>query len=118
MEVGDWEHECCGPAIERDQAVDLGCLRVVGDDGRVRLVETHHDDAPADERVQGRVTELQVVQAGGTTRSILRVPSGGALLGDDRIDDGHLEDAWSGEPVPSDSHVFLVTVRVPGRQVR
>ena len=113
VEVGDWEHECCGPAIERDQVVDLDCLRVVGDDGRVRLIETHHGD-PADERIQGRVTELQVVQTGGTLRSVLRVPSGAALLGNVSSDEGHLEDPWTGEPVESDSHDFLVTVRVPG----
>jgi hypothetical protein len=27
VEVGDWEHECCGEAIERNQLVDFQCIR-------------------------------------------------------------------------------------------
>ncbi|SDC00457.1 hypothetical protein SAMN05660690_0149 [Geodermatophilus telluris] len=112
VEVGGWEHDCCGPAIERNQVVDLGCARWTAPDGRVRLVETHHDVDP-DERVRGRVTELRVVLDDETTRPVLRVPSGRALRGFDEDDDGHLEDPWTGELVTSESGDFLVTVRRP-----
>jgi len=113
VEVGGWEHECCGPALERGQVVDLGCLRLAGDDGRPRLVETHHDHAPVVERVQGRVVDLKAVRGGGTSRSVLRVPSGAALRGFDSSDDGHLEDPRTGAVVRSPTGRFLVTVRVP-----
>jgi hypothetical protein len=110
VEVGGWEHECCGEAIERNQLVDLHCIRWTDPDGQVRLIETHHHIDP-DERVRGRVTEIQVVQDGGTTQPILRVPSGRALRGFDDDDDGHLEGPWTGDALPSGSGEFLVTVR-------
>ena len=112
VEVGGWEHVCCGDAIERNQLVDLRCIRYTGADGRLQLIETHHDlDVPAVERVRGPVTDIQVVPDGGTARAVLRVPSGAALRGFDDEDDGHLEDPWSGEVISAESAEFLVTVR-------
>ncbi|SFO88354.1 hypothetical protein SAMN05660464_1395 [Geodermatophilus dictyosporus] len=110
VEVGGWEHECCGPAIERDRVVDLGCTRWTAPDGQVRLVETHHH-VEHDERVRGRVTGIEVVLDEGTVQPVLRVPSGRALLGFDDDDDGHLEDPWTGVVVATGSTDFLVTVR-------
>ena len=119
VEVGDWEHDCCGEAIERNQLVDFQCISYKGPDGHMRLSETHHGglDVPADERVLGRVTEIQVVQDGGTTLPILRVPSGRALRGFDDEDDGHLEDPWTGDVITSASRTFLVTVQTTGQQL-
>ncbi|MGY2083918.1 DUF6578 domain-containing protein [Blastococcus sp. SYSU DS0539] len=113
VEVGGWEHECCGDAIERNQLVDFQCIRYKGPDGQMRLAESHHGglDVSADERVRGRVTEIQVVHDGGGTQAILRLPSGEALRGFDDDDDGHLEDPWTGDVVTSASLEFLVTVR-------
>jgi hypothetical protein len=67
VEVGGWEHECCGDATERNQLVDLYCIRYEGPDGPVRLTEGHDGrlDVPADERVRGRVTDIQVRRTGG-----------------------------------------------------
>ena len=110
MEVGGWEHDCCGEAIERNQLVDLHCIRRTGPNGQIRLIETHHHIDP-DERVRGRVTEIQVVLDGGTTQPILRVPSGRASRGFDDDDDGHLEEPWTGDAITSESGDFLVTVR-------
>ncbi|MCF6506631.1 hypothetical protein E9549_04305 [Blastococcus sp. MG754426] len=113
VEVGGWEHECCGEAIERNQLVDFRCIRYQGPDGRVRLAESHHGglDVPADERVRGRVTELHVVRDGGVAQDVLRVPGGAALRGFDEQDDGHLEDPWTGAVLPPGHAEFLVTVR-------
>ncbi len=113
VEVGDWEHECCGEAIERNQLVDFQCIRSTGPDGQMRLVESHHGglSVAADERIHGRVIEVQVVQEDGSAQPILRVPSGPALGGYDDGDDGHLEDPWTGEVITSGSREFLVTVR-------
>ncbi|MGY1828312.1 MULTISPECIES: DUF6578 domain-containing protein [unclassified Blastococcus] len=120
VEVGGWEHECCGDAIERGQLVDLRCIRHEGPDGRMRLVVSHHGglDVPADERVRGRVTEIRVVRGGGPAQAVLRVPSGQALRGFGEEDDGHLEDPWTGEVVSPAGSEFLVTVAVvlPGRR--
>ncbi len=123
VEVGGWEHECCGEAIERDQVVDLRCIRHEGPDGRTRLVESHHGglDVPADEHVRGRVTEIQVVLETGEVRSVLRVPGGGELRDVDELRDGGedgdgdgdglLQDPWTGDAIASRSVEFLVTVR-------
>lgn len=39
VELGDWEHACCGPAYERDALVEVTCLAVRGfddsDDGHL-----------------------------------------------------------------------------------
>ncbi|SNS05552.1 hypothetical protein SAMN04488107_1086 [Geodermatophilus saharensis] len=113
VEVGDWEHECCGEAIERNQLVDFRCIRYAGPDGQMRLAESHHGGltVTADERVHGRVIEVQVVREDGTAQSVLRIPGGRALRGFDDDDDGHLEDPWTDDVIISDSLDFLVTVR-------
>ena len=117
VEVGGWEHECCGPAIERYQLVDLGCLRARGQGGRALLVETHHDLEPV-ERVRGRVVDLHVLREPGEPEPVLRVPSGQALRGSDPDDDGHLEHPWTGDRLVEGGG-FLVTVERsagPGRR--
>ena len=108
VEVGGWEHECCGASIERSQLVDLGCLRVARPDGETRLSETHHDLEP-ELRVRGRVRDIQVVRLGQPAQPVLRLPSGRALRGLDAEDDGHLEAPWTGEVLPRGDD-FLVTV--------
>jgi hypothetical protein len=112
VEVGGWEHACCGEAIERNQLVDFQCFRREGPKGGVRLIESHHGglDVPTDERVRGRVTEIQVVQDGDAP-SILRVASGQELQAAEEADEGLLEDPWTGEAIPSGSWEFLVTVQ-------
>ena len=112
VSVGGWEHACCGPAIERDQLVELSCLRVTAPDGGAGLSETRHDLAPEpDARVRGRVRDIQVVRLGRPAQPVLRLPSGAALRGFDDEDDGHLEDPWTGELLP-DGEDFLVVVDV------
>jgi hypothetical protein len=113
LEVGGWEHECCGEAIERDQLVDFWCIRYEGPDGQVRLIETHHGglDVSADERVRGRVVELQVVLETGDAQSVLRVPSRPEMTRFDDGDDWLLTDPWTGEVITSRTVEFLVTVR-------
>jgi hypothetical protein len=112
VEVGDWEHECCGPAYERDSLVELSCLVVPGSGGVVRYLETHHGPSGEVEpvEVRGRVADVHIVHTDGSTEQIQRLPSGRALRGFDDRDDGHLERAWTGEPVANDSYQFLVTV--------
>ena len=108
VEVGGWEHACCGRAIERDQLVDLGCVRVLAPDGRLDLSETHHEREP-EVRVQGRVRDIHVTRVGQPAEPVLRLPSGEALRGCDEEDDGHLEDPWTGELLP-DGNAFLVMI--------
>ena len=110
VEIGGWEHACCGPAIERDQLVDLGCVRVPAPDGEDTLSETHHDVEP-EVRVQGRVSDIQVARHGQPAQPVLRLPSGAALCGSDDGDDGHLEDPWTGELLP-DGEDFVLIVDV------
>lgn len=110
VEVGGWEHSCCGPSVERDQLVDFGCRRVTGHDGEVHLAETHHH-LEAELRVQGRVCDIQVLCPGKSAQQVLRLPSGQALRGFDAEDDGHLEAPWTGQILP-DGEDFLITIRV------
>lgn len=118
VEVGGWEHECCGEAIERDDVVDFDCIRHAGPDGLVHLIESHHGgiDVPPEVRVHGRVTEIQVVRGGGDAQPVLRIPSGRALCGFGDGDDGHLEDPWTGDVIESSGVEFLVTVRLSRQQ--
>lgn len=117
VEVGDWEHDCCGGPIERNQVVDVTCFLITEPGAPPRLMETHHalEVAHPVERIRGRVVDIAVVQDDGSTRPILRVPGEAALRGFD-ADDGHLEDPWSGEIVTSSRNDFLVTVQLEGRR--
>ena len=86
VEVGGWEHECCGAAIERNQLVDLECIRSTAPDGRGRLVMNHHGfELPTMDRVHGRVVDIEVVHDG--------------------------RDPRTGEMVVAEGGTFLVTVR-------
>jgi hypothetical protein len=115
VEVGDWEHDCCGGPVERDHVVDFTCFLVTEPGAPPRWIETHHalEVTHPVERIHGRVVDIAVVQHDGSTRPILRVPSGAALRGFDE-DDGHLEDPCTGEIVTAPHNDFLVTVRVAG----
>ena len=110
VEVGSWEHECCGPAIERGDIVDLGCQRGTDEQGRQTLTESRHEDCP-EVRVRGRVRDIHVIRDGQPAEAVSRVPSGKALRGFDPDDDGHLEAPWTGEPV-APGQDFLVKVHV------
>ena len=76
--VGGWEHECCGPEIERYQTVHWTYL--TDTDGR--LHETHHDlEGLQTNEVTGAVVDLELVQVDGSRVGITRIPSGRALRG-------------------------------------
>lgn len=111
VEVGEWEHECCGGAIERNDVIDFDCFRWTSPDGTEHLVETHHDlEVQPRQRVRGRVVDIHLMEEGKPTRALLRVPSGQALSGWDEADDGHLEDLRTGEVIAFSSHDFLITI--------
>jgi hypothetical protein len=115
IEVGGWEHDCCGPAYELDSTVEVDCLELSGPDpSTTRFVESHHEAAPRSDAVthKGRVADLAIVHPDGSIESLHRLPSGRALRGFDRDDDGHLEQPWNGQPVVRDSSRFLVTLLV------
>ena len=110
VEVGGWEHDCCGAAIERDDVVTFDCIRLMQEDGQLRLIESHHD-LGGSEQVSGRVIDIHVVEGAGATRPILRLPSGSALRGVGTDEDAYLQDPWTSEVITSDSTDFLVTVQ-------
>lgn len=74
VRIGDWEHECCGEAVEVNQIVESGCLTLQRASGEECLVETHRDREP-DVYVRGRVSQISVVDVQGAQRSIVRVPA-------------------------------------------
>lgn len=86
--------------------VELRCFSPSGGiDLATRLIETHHDlDATHDHVVvRGRVVDILILHADGSTELLARLPSGEALRGFDEHDNGHLETAWTRESVTADS---------------
>ncbi len=113
VEIEGWEHECCGPAFERNDLVELECLVIPdGEDQSARLVETHHGLQVEFERVmvRGRVVDIAVRRADGSTELVQRLPSGAALRGFDQHDDGRLEQPWTGESVTLTTGDFVLTI--------
>ncbi len=113
VEVGDWEHECCGPTYERDTVIDLLCLEVPATEtSSTRYVETHHDLTTRHRTVsvKGRVSDIVIRHPDGTVEAIERLPSGRSLRGFEDHDDGHLEQPRTGQPVTRDSDRYLLTV--------
>ena len=113
VEVGDWEHECCGPPYERDTVVEVVCRIVSGrDHAATRYLESHHDLTTQHDviRVRGRVVDICIQHLDGSTEQIERLPSGRALRGFDEGDDGHLDHPWTREPVAYDSNTFFVII--------
>lgn len=113
LEVGGWEHECCGPAYERDASVEVTCLDLSGPDpSSSRFVASHHDLTTGHEVVtfRGRVADIAILHPDGAVEALHRLPGGQALRGFDADDDGHLARAGNGQPVVADSDRFLVTL--------
>lgn len=112
VEIGGWEHECCGPALERNEIVELRCFEIHEDADRgPRLVETHHDlSAAPDVVVRGRIVDISIRHTDGSIEPLERLPSGRALRGFDAHDDGQLVRPWTGGLVTADSDEFLITI--------
>ena len=109
IEVGGWEHSCCGPEIRRGESVRWDCIRAEDS----RLVETHHDlEGLSIEKVDGIVEDILVRHPNGEATQIVRIPSGRALRGMDSDDDGLLMSRDGGTPFGAPSEDFLVTLRV------
>ncbi len=113
VEVGGWEHECCGPSYERNTIVELTCFALPDEGGTAtRYVESHHDLASEHHTtlIRGRVADVRVRHPDGSTEQIERLPSGAALRGFDEQDDGHLHQPTTDLPVLNDAGEFLITV--------
>jgi hypothetical protein len=113
IEVGGWEHECCGASFERESIVEVTVLELAGPDRTsTRYVESHHELGAGREAVaaRGRVADIAILHTDGSVESLHRLPAGKALRGFDDEDDGHLEQPWNGQPVVNDSDQFLVTL--------
>ena len=109
VEVGGWEHGCCGPELVRFTRVEWTVT--VAPDGR--LVETHHDLEDLDvTTVTGTIVDLEALSAGGSRARIARVPSGSALGGMDGADPGEVVELHTDRPVDVSGNRFIVTVDV------
>jgi hypothetical protein len=112
VEIGDWEHECCGPAYQRDSVIELTCLVVPRADGTARYVETHHGLTSRHPTItlRGRVADIAIRHLDGSIEPLERLPGGSALRGLDAADDGHLARPWTDVPVINDSDDFRITI--------
>ena len=107
VEVGGWEHECCGAALERRSEITLTCISPDERfDGGHLVYSTHGMKSPA-YRCAGHVVDLWLVDEAGHRQPIQRVPSGPALRGFDESDDGAIR-SETGEIIAAHSGRFLV----------
>jgi hypothetical protein len=108
VEVGGWEHECCGAALERRSEVTLMCISPdERPDGGYLVYSTHGIKSPA-YRCTGHVLDLWLVDEAGHRQPIQRVPSGRALRVFDESDDGAIRSEPTGEIIAAHSGRFLV----------
>jgi hypothetical protein len=108
VEVGGWEHECCGPALERRSKVTLTCISPDEGSADGHLVYSAHGIKSPAYRCTGYVLELWLVDEAGHRHPIERVPSGPALRGFDESDDGAIRSEPTGEIIAAHTGQFLV----------
>ncbi|WP_439690637.1 hypothetical protein ACRQ4C_07090 [Curtobacterium sp. SP.BCp] len=116
VEVGGWEHLCCGGAVEIGDEVEYP---VVQADGARRFAEVRHGTVRT-QTIRGRVVDLYAVGRSGRV-AVERIPDGRSLRGFDEDDDGHLEARWTGQPVEVEwdgDPEFEVVVDPSGRRPR
>ncbi|MDT3329938.1 hypothetical protein Q9S78_04575 [Microbacterium sp. KSW-18] len=112
VEVGGWEHDCCGPELVRFTPVEWTVIPVV--DGP--FVETHHGLEESEGlkviEVAGTIVELEAIDRDGSRIPITRIPSGRALLGMDEEDAGDVIEMYTDRIVNVSDDDFIVTVDV------
>ncbi|MFL0564585.1 hypothetical protein ACH0CG_02425 [Microbacterium sp. 179-I 1D1 NHS] len=112
IEVGGWEHNCCGPELVRFTKVEWTVIPVA--DGP--SVETHHglDESEGLRVVEvaGTIVELEAVEPDGSRTPISRIPSGPALSGSDEEDAGDVVELYTDRVLDMSDHRFIATVEV------
>lgn len=112
IEVGGWEHGCCGPELVRFTNVEWTVT--AAPDGR--LVETHHglDQTEGLEviDVAGTIVELEAIERDGSRTTIARAPSGRTLRGMDEDDAGDVIELHTDRLIDVSDDGFIVTVEV------
>ena len=108
VEVGGWEHECCGAALERRSEVTLTCISPgERSDGGDLGYSTHGIKSPV-YRCTGYVLDLWLVDEAGHRQPIQCDPSGQALRGFDESDDCAIRAEPTGEIIAAHNGRFLV----------
>ncbi|CAL4858928.1 hypothetical protein [Microbacterium sp. MM2322] len=112
VEVGEWEHSCCGPELSRFTNVEWTVFTAPNG----RLVETHHglDDLQGLEVVEvaGTIVEVEAIERDGSRTPITRIPSGRALGGRDEEDTGDVIELYTDRVVDVSDEGFIVTIEV------
>ncbi|GAB2711199.1 hypothetical protein BKA24_002877 [Microbacterium marinum] len=109
IEVGDWEHDCCGPEVRRHTEVRWTVIPAV--DGP--WTETHHDlTGIKTVVVAGTVVELEALQEDGSRIPITHLPSGPSLRKMGSGDRGDIIELHTGRVVDRSEGGFIVTVEV------
>ena len=112
VEVGGWEHACCGPELERFVNVKWTVIPVA--DGP--FVETHHglDESEGLKVVEvvGTIVELEAVERDGSRTPITRIPSGRALGGMDAEDAGDVIELHTDRVVDVSDERFIAIIEV------
>ena len=112
IEVGGWEHDCCGPELVRFTNVEWTVIPVA--DGP--FLETHHGldetDGPEVIDVTGTIVELEAIERDGLRTTIARVPSGRALRGMHEDDAGDVIELYTDRLIDVSDDGFIVTVEV------
>lgn len=112
VEVGGWEHDCCGPELSRFTSVEWTVIPVAGGP----FVETHHGLEESEGltviEVAGTIVELEAIERDGSRTPITRVPSGRALCGMNDDDAGEVLEMYTDRVVDVSDDRFIVTVEV------
>ncbi|MFI8633951.1 hypothetical protein ACIGEP_15310 [Microbacterium sp. NPDC077663] len=112
IEVGGWEHACCGPELHRFTNVEWTVVPLPSG----QFFETHHglDESEGLEvvTVAGTIAELEAIQHDGSRTPITRIPSGRALGGLDEEDAGDVIELYTDRVVDVSDERFIATVEV------
>lgn len=112
VDVGDWDHACCGDAFALDDIVTWEIFiprdaKPLGSE----YVQTRHGRLEGRVPVTGRVVAIAATRADGSATMLGAVPSGRALRG---FEEYELREQYTDVVIDEEIHDFVVTLSIAG----
>jgi hypothetical protein len=115
VDLGGWEHECCGRAYEVGDDVTMTLYLPMGGtlSGDADYMESHHVLLIGGSDVRGEVVGVEALGPDGVFVSVIRLPSAAEISDDCSPDSSRFLNDVTGKDLTNEPDEFIVVLDVP-----